>query len=130
MVIDAGSAVPELSCRTRGKAFINALSGVVQWDGTNKGCHAGLAVLAASIDHLVPFQRGGSNAVENLVTTCNPCQFGRVHFLLNEEDIEDPRKNPPAIDDWDGLTRLRGFDLNSSRPSESGGATAHKESSL
>lgn len=109
------------------KAFIKALPEVVRWDGTNKGSHSGLAVLAASIDHLVPFQRGGSNDLDNLVTTCNPCQYGRVHYLLNEEDLEDPRKYPPIIDRWDGLARLRGFDLSGTRLSDAGSTASHQD---
>lgn len=93
------------------KAFTNALPTVVRWDGTNQGRHFGLAILAASIDHLLPFQRGGSNDPDNLVTTCNPCQFGRGNWLLDEVEIEDPRKYQPIIDAWDGLMKLRGFKL-------------------
>jgi len=96
------------------KAFVKALPTVARWGRTNGECHFGLAVLAASIDHLVPFQRGGNNDLDNLVTTCNPCQFGRVHWLLDEVELEDPRSYPPLIDGWDGLTRLRGLELNKS----------------
>jgi 5-methylcytosine-specific restriction endonuclease McrA len=90
------------------KAFVRALPTVARWGRTNGECHFGLAVLAASIDHLVPFQRGGSNDLDNLVTTCNPCQFGRGHWLLDEVELEDPRSYPPSVDGWDGITRLRG----------------------
>ena len=90
------------------RAFIKALPTVVRWNGTNRGNHFGLAVLSASIDHLVPFQRGGRNDSDNLVTACNPCQFGRGHWLLDEVELQDPRMYPPNVDSWDGLTRLRG----------------------
>lgn len=94
------------------KAFLNALPTIARWGSTNRECHFGLAVLSASVDHVVPFQRGGrSEDPANLVTTCNPCQFGRGHCLLAEVELEDPRKYPPTIDGWDGLTRLRGFRL-------------------
>lgn len=94
------------------KAFINALPTIVRWGSTNRERHFGLAVLSASIDHVVPFQRGGcSEDPANLVTTCNPCQFGRGHCLLDEVQLEDPRRYPPTVDGWDGLTRLRGFKL-------------------
>ena len=81
---------------------------MVRWDNTNQGCHFELAVLAASIDHVVPFARSGNSDPENLVTTtCNPCQFGRGNWLLEEVELEDPRTYPPLIDSWDGLKRLR-----------------------
>jgi 5-methylcytosine-specific restriction endonuclease McrA len=92
------------------KAFVAVLPTVARWGNRNVECHYGLAILRASIDHVVPFQRGGSSDVDNLVTTCNPCQYGRVNWLLDEEELEDPRRYPPIIDSWDGLTRLRGFD--------------------
>ena len=66
------------------KAFTATVPKAARWGSGNKNCHFGLAVLRASIDHLVPFQRGGNNDLDNLVTTCNPCQFGRGHFLLDE----------------------------------------------
>jgi 5-methylcytosine-specific restriction endonuclease McrA len=91
-------------------AFINALPTIVRWGSKNRERHFGLAVLSASIDHVVPFQRGGgSEDPANLVTTCSPCQFGRGHCLLDEMQLEDPRRYPPTVDGWDGLTRLRGF---------------------
>jgi hypothetical protein len=96
------------------KAFVAVLPTVARWGNRNVECHFGLAILGASIDHVVPFQRGGcSEDVYNLVTTCNPCQYGRVNWLLDEEELEDPRKYLPIIDSWDGLTRLRGFDHSS-----------------
>jgi len=91
------------------KTFTAALPKAARWGPRNQDCHFGLAILRASIDHVVPFQRGGSNEPENLVTTCNPCQFGRGVFLLDEVELEDPRKYPPVIDSWDGITRLRGM---------------------
>jgi hypothetical protein len=91
------------------KAFTAAFPNAARWGSGNKNCHFGLAVLRASIDHLIPFQRGGDNCICNLVTTCNPCQFGRGYFLLDEVELEDPRKRLPIVDSWDGLTRLRGL---------------------
>ena len=76
---------------------------------TNDDNHFGLATLCASIDHVLPFRRGGTNDLVNLVTACNPCQFGKGHWTLDEVELEDPRLFPPLIDGWDGLTRLVGF---------------------
>src|SRR5207253_1428589 len=69
------------------KKFIVALPLAVKADGAGTPHHAALAVLTASIDHVVPFRRGGSNDLENLVTTCGPCQFGRGHWLLEEAKL-------------------------------------------
>ncbi|WP_425491574.1 HNH endonuclease [Cognatiluteimonas sedimenti] len=76
---------------------------------TNNDNHFGLATLSASIDHVLPFRRGGTNDLTNLVTACGPCQFGKGHWTLDEVELEDPRSFPSVIDNWDGLTRLVGF---------------------
>ena len=80
-----------------------------RWGRTNDEKHFGLATLTATIDHVTPFRRGGTNAPDNLVTACGPCQFGRGHWTLDEVQLEDPRLRPPIIGDWDGLTRLTGM---------------------
>lgn len=91
------------------KAFSAACPNAARWGRTNEEKHFGLAILSASIDHILPFRRGGTNDLENLVTACGPCQFGRNQWILEEVEIEDPRKHAPHIDGWDGLSRLIGF---------------------
>src|SRR3954469_14099328 len=95
------------------RVFMKAFPDAVKGAGKNTGVHAAIETLKGSIDHLLPFQRRGNNDLENLVTACSPCQFGRAHFLLAEVEIEDPRKYPPINDSWDGLVRLRGFKADS-----------------
>jgi 5-methylcytosine-specific restriction endonuclease McrA len=72
----------------------------------NDDKHFGLATLTASIDHVQPFKRGGSNEPGNLVTACGPCQLGRNQWLLSEVEIADPRDFPRPIDEWHDLSRL------------------------
>ena len=73
---------------------------------TNDTNHFGLATLTATIDHLVPYSRGGDNSDSNLVTACGPCQYGRNRWTLEEVQILNPFDYPPIVDEWDGLTRL------------------------
>lgn len=91
------------------KVFEKAFPLAARRGNSNEANHFGLSTLTASIDHLVPFRRGGTNDPLNLVTACGPCQYGRNQWTLQEVQIEDPRNYPPIIDDWDGLTRLVGF---------------------
>lgn len=91
------------------KVFERAFPLAARKGSTNEANHFGLATLAASIDHALPFRRGGTSDLNNLVTACMPCQFGRGRWTLEEVQIEDPRSFPPIVDDWDGLTRLVGF---------------------
>lgn len=40
------------------------------------------------VDHVVPVSRGGTNAIDNLVTACEPCNIGKGAMLI--------RLEPPA----------------------------------
>lgn len=93
------------------RVFAKVLPDAVRWGRTNEEKHFGLSILTASIDHILPFKRGGTNDPDNLVTACGPCQFGRNQWLLEEVEIEDPRFYEPVNDHWDGLSRLVKFQL-------------------
>lgn len=54
-------------------------------------------------DHVEPWSRGGATHVDNLVTSCWPCNFGKMEYTVEELEIEDPRSRPPVIDGWGGL---------------------------
>lgn len=68
--------------------------------------HCALGSLVASLDHILPHARGGTNDEENLVTACTSCQFGRNQWTLSEVGFTDPRSREPVLDDWDGLLRI------------------------
>ncbi|MCE1194805.1 MAG: HNH endonuclease [Acidovorax sp.] len=82
------------------------LPDVARWGARNADKHTALAALSASLDHILPHSRGGTNDEPNLVTACNACQFGRGQWTLEEVGFFDPREHPPVLDEWDGLTRL------------------------
>eukprot|EP01037_Dinobryon_pediforme_P008739 gene8739-8830_t len=85
---------------------IYARDDVARWGARNADKHTALAALSASLDHIVPHSRGGTNDEPNLVTACNACQFGRGQWTLEEVGFFDPREYPPVLDEWDGLMRL------------------------
>jgi hypothetical protein len=89
-------------------SFIKTLPAAMRVDRAGSH-HSAFGALRASIDHVVPFRRGGSNDPDNLVTACGTCQFGRGHWLLEECDLDDPRQYSPLKDSWDGIIRLKGF---------------------
>ncbi|MBX3726106.1 MAG: HNH endonuclease [Xanthomonadales bacterium] len=88
------------------RIFARFLPAEARLGDTNDANHFGLATLTATIDHLVPYSRGGDNSETNLVTACGPCQYGRNRWTLEEVGILNPFDYPPIIDKWDGLTRL------------------------
>lgn len=93
------------------KIFASAVPDAARQGNTNETRHFGISNLTGSVDHIVPYSRGGTNDAENLVTACPACNYGRGAWLLEEVEIENPFHYPPVIDEWDGLTRL----LKSSR---------------
>ncbi len=83
------------------------LPDVLLWD-KDGGYHAAFFAITASVDHVLPHSVGGGNELENLVTACWSCQFGRGAYMIEELGLLDPRERPPIVDGWDGLTRILG----------------------
>lgn len=77
-----------------------------RWTSAEYLRHSALYAMASSLDHVIPHGRGGKNEVENFVTACYCCQFGRGEWLLDEVEVQDPRARPPVVDSWDGLSRI------------------------
>lgn len=83
----------------------------VPWGRTNITQHAAFQCLWLQFDHILPNSRGGTSAIDNIVVTCAPCNFGRMETTLAEARLVDPLSRPtprkwPGFDQWDGLTRL------------------------
>jgi hypothetical protein len=73
----------------------------------NKDQHAGFQAMWAQYDHVVPHATGGFSALDNLVVTCAPCNYGRMQYTLDEVGLVDPRTRDPVRSTWDGLERFR-----------------------
>ena len=86
--------------------FIKLFPEETRWHLPEFQKHSALYAMSSSLDHVVPHSRGGKNEIENFVTACYCCQFGRGQWTLEETELEDPRKRPPISGTWDGLTRL------------------------
>jgi 5-methylcytosine-specific restriction endonuclease McrA len=77
-----------------------------RWGKANSEKHRGLSILESTLDHILPHSRGGDNSLENLVTACGPCQFGRGNLTLEEVGLSNPFLRPSIHDNWDGLIKL------------------------
>jgi HNH endonuclease len=55
-------------------------------------------------DHVVPHKLGGKTDIDNLVTACPACNYGKECYTLDQLGLEDPRDRDPKLGDWDGLT--------------------------
>jgi hypothetical protein len=71
--------------------------------GNNKrnGLTLGLRGVA---DHIEPYALGAGTEINNLITSCYSCNFGKAGYTLDQLKIEDPRSRQPKDDGWRGLT--------------------------
>uniref|UniRef100_B8HMF3 HNH endonuclease n=1 Tax=Cyanothece sp. (strain PCC 7425 / ATCC 29141) TaxID=395961 RepID=B8HMF3_CYAP4 len=76
------------------------------WGKTNVTQHAAFQAMWVQYDHLIPYARGGTNDMDNMVITCAPCNFGRMNYTLAEVGLIDPRLREPIQSEWDGLERF------------------------
>ncbi len=82
------------------------LPGAFRWT-TCYGDHAGFFILSGVADHVQPHSRSGSTSLDNLVTCCQPCNYGRGSAFLAEMGLIDPRsRDPYPANGWDGLERI------------------------
>ena len=86
--------------------IMQAVPDVLHWGAADKDKHAAFYALTAVADHLVPHSRGGTSELENLVTTCQSCNYGKGDWLIEQVGLTDPRTRSPVCDGWDGLTRI------------------------
>ena len=57
-------------------------------------------------DHVRPHSLDGRTELDNLVTSCYSCNFGKAEYTLKQIGIEDPRLKQPKDDGWRGLTEF------------------------
>ena len=70
----------------------------------NSEKHGAALVSQSVIDHVLPYQGGGETSLENLVTACWTCSFGKDRFTVSQLGLDDPRQRAPIETSWDGLT--------------------------
>ena len=75
--------------------------------GKNSERHGVALALRATIDHVKPLSRGGRTRIDNLVTSCWSCNYGKLNATLEQLGITNPlkrRNNPNRY--WNGLMPL------------------------
>lgn len=61
----------------------------------------------ATADHVIPMSFGGRTNLENLVTSCWNCNYGKYNALLEQMGIDDPRDHGVSPEQrWDGALSL------------------------
>jgi hypothetical protein len=74
--------------------------------GTNAMQHGIIHGFKIVADHVVPYKCGGKTNVDNLVSACPACNYGKYNYTLEQLGLDDPRTYPPVVSGWDGLTSL------------------------
>ena len=101
-----GCPVVHPAARTR---LAQLLPGAFRWTACY-GDHAGFFVLSGVADHVQPHSWSGPTSLDNLVTCCQPCNYGRGPAFVAEMGLIDPRsRDPYPADGWDGLERMLGI---------------------
>ena len=73
---------------------------------SNAGRHGVVLAFRANVDHVLPHNRGGRTNLDNLVTSCWSCNYGKSRFTVDELGLDDPRNRAPRqLDGWLGLTQ-------------------------
>jgi 5-methylcytosine-specific restriction endonuclease McrA len=97
--------IPVIRTEIRKRIHV-AYPDALPWGRRNTDQHAAFQAMWVQYDHLVPHSDSGTNALENIVITCGPCNFGRMHYSLEEVGLIDPRTRDPVRSTWDGLERF------------------------
>ena len=61
-------------------------------------CRCGLNMNSATIDHKIALSRGGSNADDNLVLSCEPCNKEKGHEVWTKEGSRNDDRNKEGLD--------------------------------
>ncbi len=74
--------------------------------GTSNAARSGLVfAFRATADHVHPVHLGGRTSLENLVTSCWNCNYGKAEKSLRQIGLDDPRERAPKSgSNWVGLT--------------------------
>ena len=69
--------------------------------------HGVSLVFRATVDHVKPLSSGGRTTLDNLVTSCWSCNYGKYNALLEDMKIDNPFKRlPNPISGWNGLVKI------------------------
>jgi 5-methylcytosine-specific restriction endonuclease McrA len=71
---------------------------------TNLEQHAIIHFMWPVADHVVPWNLGGRTSLDNLVSSCATCNYGKDGYTLEEIQITNPFQRSINITDWKGFS--------------------------
>jgi 5-methylcytosine-specific restriction endonuclease McrA len=70
---------------------------------TNLTTHGIIHITWPVADHVIPWNKGGKTNLENLVTSCAPCNYRKDGYTIEQLGLENPFRRKPVKSDWNGL---------------------------
>jgi hypothetical protein len=74
--------------------------------GTNAQQHGIVHAFKIVADHVFPHKYGGKTSLENLVSACPSCNYGKYWYTTEQMGIDDPLSRQPTPFEWSGLASL------------------------
>jgi len=87
------------------RLFIKKLNSPIFYRGeTNLTKHGIIHISWPIADHVIPWNQGGLTVINNLVTACATCNYGKDGYTFEQLGIQNPFNRQPIVDKWNGLT--------------------------
>ena len=74
--------------------------------GTNQERHGIVLAFRANADHILPCNIGGKTNLDNLITCCWSCNYGKAGFTLGQLRLDNPKNNKFVNLNWHGLSEV------------------------
>ena len=71
--------------------------------GTNRQRHGIVLSSRANADHIIPWNLGGKTNLDNLITSCWSCNYGKSGYTLEQLKLDNPKNNNYTNKNWFGL---------------------------
>jgi 5-methylcytosine-specific restriction endonuclease McrA len=89
------------------KTFIKRLNSPLFSRGeTNLNTHGIIHLTWPVADHVIPWNKGGRTSLDNLVTSCAPCNYGKDGDTIEQLGLIDPFERPVKKSNWYGFKNI------------------------
>jgi 5-methylcytosine-specific restriction endonuclease McrA len=86
------------------KTFIKRLNSPLFSRGeTNLNTHGIIHLTWPVADHVIPWNKGGRTSLDNLVSSCAPCNYGKDGYTIEQLGMDDPFERIAKNSSWDGF---------------------------
>jgi len=72
-------------------------------ESSNRDYHGIWVTTAITLDHVVPYAVSSDDTIENLISSCWSCNFGKYDYTCEELELSPPAIRVPSNESWSGL---------------------------